>query len=48
MAILFNGKTKKNQEVVVEYDASAFKNGLYFTIIKNGTDIYKDKISIAR
>ena len=48
IATLFHGKTKKNDEVVVEFDVNAFKNGLYFTIIKNGTDIYKEKLSIVK
>ena len=44
--LLYKGKSKKNDDVVIEFDASQFKSGLYFAIIKNGSDVYREKISI--
>ena len=43
---LFEAKIKKGDEVEIEYDATRLPEGIYFAIIKNGTDVYKEKISI--
>lgn len=44
--LLYKGRSKKNEDVVIEFDASQYKSGLYFAIIKNGSDVYREKISI--
>lgn len=45
---LFEAKIKEGDEVDIEYDASRLPKGIYFALIKNGTDIYKEKISITK
>lgn len=45
---LFHGKFKKGTDVVIEFNTSHLKKGLYFALIKNGTDIYRNKISVTR
>jgi len=47
VGVLFNEKTKKGP-IEIEYNTDQFKDGLYFAIIKNGSDIYKEKISIVK
>jgi len=45
---LFNKTTKKETPVIVEYNTEQFKKGLYFAIIRNGSDVHKEKISIVK
>ena len=46
--VLFNQKTKKDKEITIDFNTDKFKSGLYFAIIKNGSDLYKEKISIVK
>ncbi len=48
VGILFNKKTTKGSPVSIQFDTQQFKRGLYFAIIKNGSDVYKEKISILK
>jgi hypothetical protein len=46
VADLYNGKSKKGADVLVEFNTLHLKKGLYFALIKNGSDTYRHKISI--
>ena len=46
IAVLFNKKTIRGVPVTIEYNTDKYKKGLYFVIIRNGSDVYKEKISI--
>ena len=48
VSIIYNKKTKKGIPVLIEYNAEQFKKGLYFAVIRNGSKVYKEKISIAK
>jgi hypothetical protein len=48
VGVLFDKKTKKGESVNIEYNTDQFKGGLYFAIIKNGSDVIKEKISIIK
>ena len=48
IGVIYNQKTKKGIPVLIEYNAEQFKKGLYFAIIRNGSKVYKEKISITK
>lgn len=48
IGVLYNSHTRKGSTVNIEYNTEQFKKGLYFLIIKNGSDVYKEKISIIK
>ena len=48
IGVLFDGKTSKNDEISIQFDTSAIQEGIYFALIKNGTDMYRKKVSISK
>ena len=48
VGVLFNEKTKLGIPVTIEFNTEQYKKGIYFLIIKNGSNIYREKISILK
>ena len=48
VGVLFNEKTKMGIPITIEYNTEQFKRGIYYAVITNGSDMYKEKISILK
>lgn len=48
VATLFNEKVKIGVPITIEYNVETFKKGLYFVVVRNGSDVYTEKVSIIK
>lgn len=48
LGTLFDGDAKKSDQIEIDFNALQLKEGIYFILIKNGTDIYREKLSVVR
>ena len=48
MDVLFSGPTTEDTEYSVEFSSQSYPAGMYFVIVRNGTSIQKQKVSIMR
>ena len=48
MDVLFNETTTKDREYAVAFSSQSYPTGMYFVIVRNGTSIKKQKVSITR
>lgn len=44
----YRGKARKDTEMTIEIDASVLSKGIYFAVIRNGSDVHREKISVIR